>query len=192
MNIRDRIQSIIETNPSDIGVLINSGDTIIFAYNEKKPLRSASIIKLFVLSYYIDKNIPMDMKIKTDKSAYTHFSVISELGIREATIYELLLLMISSSDNTAANILSSLAGLDKINDYISSTLGLTETCMNRLMLDFEAALRGYDNFTTAADTVFILNRLSKNPAAMDILKRQKDLSGLMRYISTENRASFVM
>lgn len=182
MNTNLKIKTIIDTAPSGIGIFIVDENTVLLSHNKQRPFRSASIIKLFILSYYLDKNINLDDMIRIKKSQYTEYSSIKELSLTKATLKELLLLMIASSDNTATNVLASLAGLDHINDYIRNTLCLSNTSMNRLMLDFGAIQKGSDNYTSAADVVFILNHLSKHQTALEIMGKQKDTFGLMRYI----------
>ncbi|PKM63038.1 MAG: hypothetical protein CVU97_02455 [Firmicutes bacterium HGW-Firmicutes-21] len=183
MNIEERIASIITSAPSDIGILItDKNGNITLSHNEKKRFRSASVIKTFVLSFYIDEYRFPDEIIKFDSSSYVDFSVVKELCITEMTIKELLTVMIASSDNTATNALINKAGPDLINAYIQNKLRLTDTAVRRYMMDFSAIVKGYDNYTSAFDTVTLLKRLAENPVAMKILAMQKERNGLMRYI----------
>lgn len=185
MNIKEKINAILQKNPS-CGVLIAADDgSVKFEHNSETAFPSASVIKLYIMSYYLDRKMPLDTVIPYDKSCYVDYSVIKELDLCGLTLSELLTLMIASSDNTATNILIDHAGMEAINDYIQSALNAKNTALRRRMLDYEAIKRGLDNYTCAYDTVMLLKRLSQNPAAMDILGRQKCADRLMRYIYSD-------
>lgn len=66
------------------------------------------------------------------------------------TLQELARLMIVLSDNTAANMLIQLLGMDVINTLLQEK-GLADTRLQRLMMDSAAAAAGRDNFTSARD-----------------------------------------
>ncbi|HAN21879.1 MAG: hypothetical protein A2Y15_06265 [Clostridiales bacterium GWF2_36_10] len=183
MDIIKNINSIIDSTPDNIGILItNDKGEILLSHNQNKRFYSASVIKLFVMAYFFDSHFPLEQNISFGKEVYIDYSVITELGLTELTVKELILFMIASSDNTATNILVSIAGLNSINTYIKNSLCLNETIMQRYMLDFNARVKGFDNFTSAADVVSVLKHFFKNPIAMNILEKQKDSTGLMRYI----------
>lgn len=182
MNVKEKISEIIKSNPS-CGVLITAGDGCIqYAYNSEKAFPSASVIKLYIMSYYLDKKVPLDTKIPYDKSCFLDYSIIKELELTDLTLYELLTHMIAHSDNSATNILIDHAGMDAVNGYIQNTLHAKNTALQRHMLDYEAAKRGKDNVTCADDTIMVLKRLSQFPTAMEILRKQKCVDRLMRYI----------
>lgn len=71
------------------------------------------------------------------------------------TYEELFEIMITESDNTAANILIEAMGMKTVNDTAKS-LGLTRTKLNRLMMDEEAIARGIENYVSANDVATIL------------------------------------
>jgi beta-lactamase class A len=182
MNIKERINEIVEKNPS-CGILVIGNDgKVQLEHNSEKAFSSASVIKLYILSYYLDKKVPLDKKIPYDKSCYMNGSIIKELDLSDLTLYELLTHMIAHSDNTATNILIDYAGRVKINNYIQDTLCVKNTALQRHMLDFDSISCGIDNYTCADDTVMLLQRLSQNPEALDILGKQKCVNRLMRYI----------
>lgn len=182
MNVKEKVNELIQNNPS-CGVLVISGDgSVKFQYNSGKAFSSASVIKLYIMSYYLDKKVPLNQPIPYDKSCFLDYSIIKELDLFGLTLYELLTLMIASSDNTATNILIDHAGMEEINGYIQKTLNAKNTALQRRMLDYEAIKRGQDNYTCADDTVMVLKRLAQNPAALTILQKQKCVDRLMRYI----------
>lgn len=164
-------------------VLICSLDGIKqFAHNEDKPFRSASVIKLFILGYYIHNNVPLDMELTIPKKKMIGTSIITELKITSATVYELLCYMIASSDNTATNILIEYASFEAINDYIKNELGCENTVLARKMLDMKAAAEGRDNYTSLMDVHCVMTRMMLSKTARDIMAMQKGNERIRRYM----------
>jgi beta-lactamase class A len=89
-------------------------------------------------------------------------------------------LMITESDNTAANTLIDFFGFAYLNRAFQR-LGLKHTNIVRLMMDFKSRDQGAENFTTAADMAFFLRRIYTgeflnqeiSEQCLDILKQQK-------------------
>ena len=97
--------------------------------------------------------------------------------------------MIVSSDNTATNTVISLLGYDHVNQYCRA-ISLTQTSLQRKMLDFQAIAEGRNNYTSPADLyrVFsllyhgeILNKPLRE-VAFDFLSRCRSTDALQRYI----------
>lgn len=110
----------------------------------------------------------------------------------QLTIRELVTLMTILSDNTATNILIDRIGMASVNNT-ALTLGLKSTILRRRMMDFEAAARGEENMTSAADLAHLLSHiyhprlLSQEYGALmlDILKRQQVRDKLPFYLPEE-------
>ncbi len=71
------------------------------------------------------------------------------------TVEQLIELMVTQSDNTAANILIDRLGFDYLNGYFKQ-IGLTHTNLSRKMMDFRYRGQGVENYTTAADITHVL------------------------------------
>lgn len=106
-----------------------------------------------------------------------------------ASLWEMLYWMIVSSDNTSTNAMISLLGFDHVNDYCQ-TMGLTQTSLQRKMLDFEAVAQGRNNYTSPKDLyrLFaalyhgeILNQPLRE-TALDFLSRCRHTDALQRYL----------
>lgn len=69
--------------------------------------------------------------------------------------------MIRVSDNTATNVLIREVGMDNVNRFTKS-LGLSETQLNRYMMDFDAIAEGRQNYTSASDMNLLLLALMEN------------------------------
>jgi beta-lactamase class A len=76
----------------------------------------------------------------------------------QPTVHDLAHLMITISDNTAANMLLNLVGMQAINVTMQQ-LGLTSTRLERRFIDFNARKAGLDNWTTAGDMALLLSYL---------------------------------
>jgi beta-lactamase class A len=89
--------------------------------------------------------------------------------------------MIVESDNTCANMLMDVLGMDRINEKIRQ-LGLEHTFLKRKMMDYDAVTRGFQNLTTAADMGKLFQLLYEgrcldhrsDEAMLDILRWQED------------------
>jgi beta-lactamase class A len=103
----------------------------------------------------------------------------------QPTIQDLAYLMITISDNSAANVLLDLIGMERINATVLK-LGLQHTRLERHFMDFEARQAGRDNWTTAADMALLFSALpgDRVPSAariLQILQRQHDNALLSAY-----------
>jgi len=94
---------------------------------------------------------------------------------------DLAVLMIVLSDNTATNILIERVGMHNVNENLRR-LGLTQTRLQRIMLDVEAQRASRENLSTPREMVLLLEMLDAGKAldpkhtqaALEILKYQKN------------------
>ena len=77
-------------------------------------------------------------------------------------------MMIIHSDNTATNIFISELGRDAINQRIQ-TLGLTQSRLNRIMMDTLAARQGRENYVTAGEMNILLEKIYRKQVATPAL-----------------------
>lgn len=126
---------------------------------------AASIIKipltLKVASMVLEGKCRMTDKIAVkDNNRVGGTGVIQSLNKEYVpTVAELILLALSVSDNIATNELVDLAGgFGEINAYFRK-LGLKQTKMQRKMMDIEARQMGFDNWTAAAETGMLLEKI---------------------------------
>lgn len=134
-----------------------------FIHNSK-PMRSASMIKVFILAAVMDKaqrgEIDIDEPITlrgSDKvggagilAGYASGTVL--------TLREVMELMITHSDNTATNMVIDRVGFDAINDYIQRE-GYGDTVLRRKMMDYDAIYAGRENYSSVRDLGNIFLRL---------------------------------
>jgi beta-lactamase class A len=79
------------------------------------------------------------------------------------SVERLIGLMIYDSDNTAANMLTGLLGLDYLNDSFRG-FGLKNTALSRRIADYKMRDRGVENYTTASDMSMLMEKIYTPPA----------------------------
>lgn len=165
-----------------------------YGYNENVQMTAAGCIKLpiamSVIKYVEEGRMSfMDKVSIRDMDKVQGRGILHELNNREYTLFELLVAMLIQSDNTAANKLINIIGMDKINDDIQLQ-GLKNTRLNRLTSDDNVDNNGVENITSALDLAQIWRNLdnaaflNKNNSTMliDILTRQQLKNKIALYI----------
>ena len=76
------------------------------------------------------------------------------------TFEEIIEIMISNSDNTATNKIIDILGYDYLNKGFKA-LGLKHTVLRRKMMDFSKRKKGVENYTSASDIVYLLEKIYK-------------------------------
>ena len=75
------------------------------------------------------------------------------LHARQLPYADVLLLMMTVSDNLCTNLILRRAGMERLNEVFQRDLGLTETRLERKMMDLDARARGRDNYIGAEDCI---------------------------------------
>lgn len=163
---------------------LDSGREIDF--NQDTLLPSASLVKVPILLAYFyaeqDKKISLKDTLTLKLSQKVAGSKV--LGAQPVgatfTVQELLDPMITHSDNAAANVLIDYLGFDTLNAYFKK-IGLKNTNIARNMMDFAERSEGEENYTTAEDMAYLLDKLyhqaflskSISESCLDLLGQQK-------------------
>ena len=167
----------------------------IAAINETTRVVSASTIKVMILCCALqdvmDGKLDLQQILPITPDNFCDDTNVFVPGYRTdgATLWEHLYWMIVSSDNTATNTVISLLGYDHINEYCAS-LGLSDSRVERKMLDFKAIEEGRNNYTSPLDQYRIYSLLyygqilneELRAVAIDFLRRSRYFGGLLRYI----------
>jgi beta-lactamase class A len=198
------LHPIIEKFSGQISIAFQRfSDGSSYLYNAGQTIRSASLIKLPILTCALEKVARGELSLEQrydlkadDLAGGTGVLQGLQLGL-QPTLHDLLTLMIIVSDNTATNMLIDIVGQDAINAYFQQ-LGLSQTkLVGKLQLpdhkQNEVQRRGVRNSTCAADMLGLLMRLEYRELlpddltkiAIDILKRQQFTEALSRYLPTD-------
>ncbi|WP_455539499.1 serine hydrolase [Terrisporobacter sp.] len=138
----------------------------IIKYNEDKSMLAASLIKLPILvecfnqikQGIISKN---EIFITKEKDKVPSCGALNYMQENlKVTLKDLYVLMIILSDNYATNILIDKLGIKNINNTIKD-IGLKNTVLNRKMFDNEKALLGSENYTSAGNLAYLLEKIYK-------------------------------
>ena len=166
----------------------------VYGYNENVSMTAAGCMKLPIAVSLIkaveDKKVDFMDKIKIQTSDKVYGTgIIHEFNEREYTVFELMVIMLIQSDNTAANKIIDIVGMEQINEDII-TMGLKNTRLNRKTNDERTAITDIENITTAYDLSKIWKHLSNGTflnkdngqMLIDILRRQQIKNKLALYI----------
>lgn len=135
-----------------------------FSHNKNKLFPSASLVKIPIMLAVFNSAQEGRIDLKTTltlrrSDKVSGSGVLKDMPEGSAfNIEQLVEYMICKSDNTAANMLIDLLGFEYISGYFEM-LGLKNTTLNRRMMDFRARDKGIDNYTTAEDICYVLEKL---------------------------------
>ena len=196
-DLASRLNAVMDAFPAKTALYcvdLTTG-TPIAAIRENTRVVSASTIKVSILCCALqdvmDGKLSLGQPLAIAPGDFCSDTEVFEPGYRQdgASLWEMLYWMIVSSDNTATNTVISLLGYDHVNQYCRA-IGLTQTSLQRKMLDFQAIAEGRNNYTSPADLyrVFsllyhgeILNKPLRE-VAFDFLSRCRSTDALQRYI----------
>lgn len=184
--LEERLDRILGGADARPHVAIESPRGWEYRRDDEAPVRAASVIKLLLLVEIYRQVGRGEMDFETPLVAENPqrltggSGVLSRLRhVEEMSVYDLLVLMVIVSDNAATNILLDLVGFSAL-DALVKDLGLSETRFRRKMLDMEAASRGEENVTSAADMLAVLKAVQRGaahdsaPASMtEVLRAQQ-------------------
>lgn len=193
--MKQSIENLIAASPYKVHVSIQPYDTkeIIYEHLAEDIFSSASVIKVpilvAILAYLQKTNGDLQQNIEIDERNFVDFSVLTEQHQKTASLHELLLWMIMTSDNTATNECIDFLGMEMLNTYFQK-IGLKDTKLQRKMMDFERQRQGFDNVTTARDMQILFQALFEQKllnaewteVAFTILCRQRSQESLKRYL----------
>lgn len=183
--LEKRLADILRQCPGNASLAVEYGERAIHM-NSGRKYPAASLIKIPIMmeAFFQAEEGVLDLNEQVRIGGIEKAGgagIIQSLSVTASlSILDCITLMIIVSDNTAANLLIKLLGKKNINDRMHG-LGLQTTVLGRKMMDFEAAARGIDNFTTAADMVKCLRAIKdgelfseKNRSKMlDIMEAQQ-------------------
>lgn len=185
--LEEKIKANVNDFDQDIGLLIKdcaSGWEI--SVNKEKLFPSASLVKVPIMAGVFSASAENGLDL-TSVLTLNNQCKISGSGVlknyaagTEFDIERLTEIMITESDNTAANMLIDYLGLETLNGYFKK-IGLSHTNLARKMMDFASRQKGLENYTCAQDLGYLLEQIYFNKLinkdfsqkCLEILKKQK-------------------
>ncbi len=185
--LESELHEVLVGFPGVAGVCIQEiGGQNRISINGSEPFPTASTIKIHVLAQLFAKaekgELDMHRRIVvTQEMRVPGSGILSHLqGHVELTLYNLAVLMIALSDNTATNLCIDLAGMEETNRLVRD-LGLRATTLRRKMQDPDAISQSRENVSTPDECVAMLMALQQGrPSSyvaretLDVLKKPKD------------------
>lgn len=111
--------------------------------NNNGPMVSASVIKVFIMSYIYENQIEAQMTAAGE------------------TLGSLTQRMIQVSDNYATNVIIEHLGMETLNNYFKAA-GYPSTQLQRKMVDEQARSLGKENYTSLEDAMTFLKKIYQN------------------------------
>jgi len=178
--IADRVDGVMSYTVVDL----SSGER--FGFRDTTVSPTASTIKLAILYELFrqaeEKRDNLDEAIPFDRArAVPGSGVLFELTAPVMPLRDYATLMVVLSDNSATNLLVQRLGMAAITER-ARQLCLPNTKLRRVMMDLDAAKRGDENVSTAAEIAQLLEIFYKGAGlsagsreqALTILKKEKD------------------
>lgn len=147
-----------------------------FLFNENEIFPTASAIKIEILLHLLKEyekgkiDIYENIRINSRVGGSGILQYFDQNNLN-LSYYNLALLMIQQSDNTATNILIDTLGMENINKT-TSEYGLINTRLQRKMMDFEARRIGKDNISTPSDKLKLLEGIYLKSFLSDTLNNE--------------------
>lgn len=185
LKLKRTLESEVAAFKGDAGIIIKDMDTgWVISLNKDKPFPAASLLKIPIMAACFNASsngkISLNDKLVLKASVKTLGSGVLKTfpSGSKFTVEKLIEFMITKSDNTATNMLIGYLGPEYLNGFFRD-YGLSDTVLNRKMMDFRQRKKGVENYTSARDIAFILERIYKR----ELLNRDvsdKCLSLLLR------------
>ena len=169
---------------------LTSGQQVVLA--DHMAHSSASTIKVPLMMAVLEeegRGFSFSDVIELSSENAVDFSVVVEMEEGSYTVKEYLQWMMLESCNASTNVLIDLVGWDRVN-RIFNDLGMTETVLQRKMMDTEARAKVIDNMTCASDMATLLRAIyrreyfKEDPCqrAIELMKRCRDTRLLKRFL----------
>lgn len=163
--LEEKLLPLLQEQPGQWGMALKdltTGETIL--YNADELFIAASVIKIPIIieAYRQDRQGKISladlMELKAEE-------VVGGCGVLQVmhtgkylTIRDVIVLMITVSDNTATNMMIDRLGIEAINEVMQQ-MGVTRSVLRRKMFDLERARQGIKNEISPADVLRMLEAL---------------------------------
>ncbi|MCS7309379.1 MAG: class A beta-lactamase-related serine hydrolase [Armatimonadetes bacterium] len=163
----EQLQARVRACPAEVGLAVRGVDIDLRVdIGSEEVFRSASIIKVPLLAalYWLAEQGQLDWEERMtlrDSDCTPGSGVLRELRVGlQPTLYDLAVLMIVLSDNTATNMLIDRVGVEQVQQFLHR-LGCCHTTLQRKMYDFAAAEQGRENLCCASEIADLLWQMAR-------------------------------
>ncbi|MTB70550.1 serine hydrolase [Arsenicicoccus cauae] len=154
------LKDIVRHAPGRLSIQVVGPEGVLAGWDSNRGVPAASLVKVLVLVATLREveagRLSLDQTLRIPDDRVGGAGALSLLpSVVELSVVELLRLMVTLSDNDAANLLLRLLGHDRVT-RCGLELGLRHTHVRRDLMDSRSASQGRDNTTTAADQAGLL------------------------------------
>ncbi|TYS68693.1 serine hydrolase [Sutcliffiella horikoshii] len=164
LELKERVQAVVDSTAGHVSFMLEDNCGQLLEKDCDVPKKAASLIKIPLLMAALKQveagniNLSDRMNIESE-SRVGGAGVIQYLDQDTSfTLCDFLTLMITVSDNSATNKVIDLIGIDSVNKFCTEQ-GLSNTILERKMMDVKASDAGLENRTCARDIVACLKIL---------------------------------
>ena len=164
-----------------------------FAYERhaERVFPSASLIKLLIMAEAFrqteEGRLSLADRLEAPADRIVPFGLLPLLRERSYSVWDLIVYMMTVSDNTATNLLIDRLGMASVNAF-AERLGLADTRLRRHMMDLEARRLNRENTTSARDMARLLAGIhagrilsaSSCQVMLHIMENERGTDGLRR------------
>jgi beta-lactamase class A len=162
--LKDSLSNKARLFHGEAGIIIEDLNTgWEFSLNKDKLFPSASIVKIPIMAACFQAVCEGRLNLN-DEMVLSPYHKTSGSGMLKSAatgtsfaVEKLIDIMITHSDNTAANMLIEKLGFDYLNAYFKRS-GLRHTNLSRKMMDFQDRKYGVENYTSASDISNLLEK----------------------------------
>lgn len=199
--VQQRIEALCDAAGGSWGIMLMDLDNgSSWGMNETQPYTAASIMKIPIMATVLQAHESGKFQLG-DKLILKKEDLVGGAGVlqhmtpgTELTVYDLMMLMIIQSDNTATNILVDLVGIKTIQQYLKVHGFEGTSFYNKLMI--VPAKRKGPNLITAVDMGRLLTEIAQghmislqaSERMIDILKKQQLQDCLPALLPEQNQS----
>lgn len=167
--LKERVQAVVDSTAGHVSFVIEDGNGLRLEKDADVSKKAASLIKIPIMMAAF-KQVEAGRLNLSDRYSIDAENVVGGAGVipfmnrdTSFTLWDLLTMMIVVSDNTATNKVIDIVGWSAVAGFCKEH-GLTNTRLERKMMDFKAAAGGLENRTIAKEMVECLKYLQMEDA----------------------------
>ncbi|WP_203649049.1 serine hydrolase [Secundilactobacillus yichangensis] len=149
MSIQTKLDELIAPYKNSASIYMYDTDKLFYSHQEHKQVPAASLIKLAILATQLERHEDLNQTINISNTPVVDGAgVLKLMGQSQWTLNALLGLMITVSDNYAANVMIDHLSMTAVNQWLGEN-GYADTKLQRRLMDTEAKAQGRENLISA-------------------------------------------